>query len=539
MAAALEGTATEAERAAFAQALESDPGLVVVYARQARVHVMLEACAAVREGALETCGRKLETGGQRRTAIHGMDCLKAASRVTAKRWRLAAAAAAGLLAGVAVWRAALPSVHPEGSGGAVVTVRTSLHGQWSDGREVEVGAALPAGVWLWQSGLVELVTASGTVLLVEAPAGLEIVDALHARLLSGKLVVRMPKGRSGFVVDTPELRVRDLGTEFGVSVSPAGEAQVQVFEGKVRAESADRAAGQELRAGETVRVETGGRLVAADYEEARFIRRMPPRGVKHEAGGALYSRSRVNEVRVAFATRPVVPDGDLAEWRRDTAFRSACLPPYDETYTLEGLMMYDAENLYLAAHVGDPEPLCNRAPEGFEFAGGSVVVRVSTDPALGWPLTGTLVEDGPKSYRKRPPTPDTASDRIASLILWHDAAAGRARLKLERGIDLHDAQIDPPGWRGVFRKDADGRGYTLEYVIPWRLLNAAERPPQAGDALAALWTAHWSDAEGRLARGQLVEVTNHRPHRGQSLEPQTYYQNGPSWGKALYLPRGH
>ena len=94
MAAALEGTATEAERAAFAQALESDPGLVVVYARQARVHVMLEACAAVREGALETCGRKLETGGQRRTAIHGMDCLKAASRVTAKRWRLAAAAAA-------------------------------------------------------------------------------------------------------------------------------------------------------------------------------------------------------------------------------------------------------------------------------------------------------------------------------------------------------------------------------------------------------------------------------------------------------------
>jgi hypothetical protein len=56
--------------------------------------------------------------------------------------------------------------------------------------------------------------------------------------------------------------------------------------------------------------------------------------------------------------------------------------------------------------------------------------------------------------------------------------------------------------------------------------------------LAALWMVHWSDVEGRIARGQLVEVTNHQPHKGQDLPPYIYFQNGPSWGKAIYLPKG-
>ena len=51
-------------------------------------------------------------------------------------------------------------------------------------------------------------------------------------------------------------------------------------------------------------------------------------------------------------------------------------------------MMYDATHLYVAAHVGDPEPMRNASREGFQFAGGSVIVRLSTDRQLGWPLKG-------------------------------------------------------------------------------------------------------------------------------------------------------
>ncbi len=49
--------------------------------------------------------------------------------------------------------------------------------------------------------------------------------------------------------------------------------------------------------------------------------------------------------------------------------------------------------------------------------------------------------------------------------------------------------------------------YTLEYTIPWTLLRASRRPPQPGDVLGAKWTVHWSDREGRISRGHLVEIT--------------------------------
>lgn len=528
----LSGAASEAERAEFGELLEADPARVAEYMRQARMHVLLEACAGLREAK------------QGRRSVKLLDNMRRGASVLASHWRRVAAIAALLVAGLSVWHFSSPSswVSPVRGISSVsvkiATVRSNQHGQWADGREVVDGTALHAGVWMWQSGLVELVTTSGTVLLVEAPASLEIVDTLHARLLTGKLVVRMPKGCSGFVVDTPEMRVLDLGTEFGVSVSPAGESQVQVYDGKVRAETYGSADRKELIAGETVRSTAGGGLAAESYDENRFIRRFPPVINPERASGVLYSRSEVEAVRVAYAPKAVTTDGDLSEWRTSLAFKGACLPPFAETYHIEGRMMYDAENLYLAAHVGDPEPMCNIAPEGFEFAGGSVIVRVSADKAQGWPLKGSMFVNGAYDFKRERVGAETRNRRIASLILWHDPRSGRARLKLERGIDQHEKLLDPPGWQGVFRKDADGRGYTLEYVIPWRLLNCADDPPRAGDELAALWMVHWSDAAGRIARGQLVEVTNHQPHKGQNIPPYIFFQNGPSWGKAIYLPKG-
>jgi hypothetical protein len=116
--------------------------------------------------------------------------------------------------------------------------------------------------------------------------------------------------------------------------------------------------------------------------------------------------------------------------------------------------------------------------------------------------------------------------------MWYDAAARRPRLKLFYGFDVHGTTVDPPGWRGAFRKDADDRGYTLEYAIPWRLLNCADDPPRPGDTLAAVWTVHWSDADGRICRGHLVEITNHGPTGLRGYD----FGYGPCWGRALYLP---
>lgn len=474
------------------------------------------------------------------------------------RWALPLAALVVLLLIISsLWN---PTPEAAGTPPVLASVKASLHGQWADGREVAVGEALPLGILELQSGLVELETASGTTLLLEAPVRLRLRDALHGTLLSGNLVVRMPKGKSGFVVEMPQMRVTDLGTEFGVSVASNGESRVQVFDGEVRAEALLLEDDRNLLAGETLRCTTTGTLASEEFSESRFIRRFPPPKPDEMPGGPLFSQSTLDSVRIAVPNTPVIVDGDLSEWNRAGTFRSACLPPYEDTYYVEGTMMYDAQNLYISAHVGDPEPMRNAARDERDFAGGSVIVRVSTDRKLAWPLKGTAwrafssfstasslpfmladrVERSDEELRalaEGMPLADSVSDRIANIILTYDAQTKQPRLRLQYGFDSHGNVLDPPGgWQGAFRKDADGRGYTLEYAIPWHLLNCEENPPQAGDVMSALWMVHWSDAEGRLCRGQLVDVTNHQPHSLSKVPPSSFFQNGPCWGKAIYLP---
>ena len=165
---------------------------------------------------------------------------------------------------------------------------------------------------------------------------------------------------------------------------------------------------------------------------------------------------------------------------------------------------------------------------------GSVIVRVSTDRKLGWPLKGTTANANSKDPKKRP-LPDSLSDRVVSIILSHDARTNEPRIRLQYGFNFRVNESNPSGWRGAIRKDADGRGYTLEYAIPWRLLHCERDPPRAGDVMAALWMVHWSDADGRLCRGQLVEVTNPQARSQRGAAPPTFFQDGTTWGRAVYL----
>ena len=279
-----------------------------------------------------------------------------------------------------------------------------------------------------------------------------------------------------------------------------------------------------------------GMLPAAENETRSCRRQTADRPRPGHRLATVATGHTVDAVRVAPPAEPVVVDADLSEWNHEIAFRSACLPSYDDSYFVEGLMMYDAEHLYIAAHVGDPEPMRNVAPDTMEFAGGSVIVRVSTDRKLGWPLRGTMANARSKDPKEQP-LPDSVSDRVVSIILSHDARTDEPRIRLQYGFNLRNAESQPSGWRGAFRKDADGRGYSLEYAIPWRLLHCENDPPRAGDVMAALWMVHWSDTDGRLCRGQLVEVTNPQARSRTGLTPATFFADGTTWGRAVYQRR--
>jgi hypothetical protein len=118
--------------------------------------------------------------------------------------------------------------------------------------------------------------------------------------------------------------------------------------------------------------------------------------------------------------------------------------------------------------------------------------------------------------------------------MWFHAASQTPCLTIHRGMLVGDLEVNPSagqagGYRGGFTRDADGKGYTLEYAIPWRLLNCADDPPRAGDELAAVWQVYWSDELGRLQRQHMVEIRN-------SLEPReiNVWERGATWGRAEY-----
>src|SRR5690606_35659347 len=93
------------------------------------------------------------------------------------------------------------------------------------------------------------------------------------RLQAGGLTARITRAGGSVAVYTPEVVVRDLGTEFGVHVDSEGHTFLQVFEGKVEVAPANEAldnaterqtqvvgAGETLRVRRGVPVEVGGAL---------------------------------------------------------------------------------------------------------------------------------------------------------------------------------------------------------------------------------------------------------------------------------------
>jgi hypothetical protein len=120
--------------------------------------------------------------------------------------------------------------------------------------------------------------------------------------------------------------------------------------------------------------------------------------------------------------------------------------------------------------------------------------------------------------------PQDLDERIVHIGMWYSQPLAQAQIRFDHGIGSHRKELDPAGWQGVFRRDADERGYTLEYAIPWTLLGGEK--PQPGDIWPASWNVHWSDEHGRTCMGRLVEITN--------PAEEYLFLRGSSWGKAVF-----
>jgi hypothetical protein len=131
-------------------------------------------------------------------------------------------------------------------------------------------------------GLAEIHFQCGARVLLEGPSVLELISGKSARLTSGKLTARVPAAAIGFEILSPQGKVIDLGTEFGIA-SDNRSTEVYVFEGKVEAHPADADRTGDytvnLTEHQSARIESGQvkiRQIAPAAEESRFVRTIVP-----------------------------------------------------------------------------------------------------------------------------------------------------------------------------------------------------------------------------------------------------------------------
>jgi hypothetical protein len=451
-----------------------------------------------------------------------------------RRWGLLAASLLALagIAGLVVWLTR--SANQPSTETFVATLTNVVGCAWEAPQPPRKGERLAVGRLELSAGMAEITFSSGAIMVVEAPAILELSGPARGYLHSGRVVVRVPPTVTGFVMETAKARLVDQGTEFGVGVGNGGDTVVQVFDGLVVADLKGSEKSQPIKAGQSLQIDapSGSMPRAVPSVPQRFVRRFPDPKERGKDMAAPYNQSRYDVLHIVPAPRPVMIDGDLSDWDRSGGFFVACAAPYIRDYYVEGAMMYDDKNLYVGAHVGDPAPMCSvidpKTDPTAGWKGGAVQVRLCADRLAAWPIDA----EAPIVRGKLTSRPQDRSDNLLHLTMWYYQPEGQPCLHIAYGMDFHGDVVNPREAKGAFRKDADGRGYTLEYAIPWELLSCGSSPPRGGDELAACWNVLWSDDDGRLWKGLLVDGLN-------PYEKGYTYQRAQTWGRARYHKTGN
>ncbi len=139
----------------------------------------------------------------------------------------------------------------------------------ADQSPLEVGDALSPGRLAIVSGFTQIEFFCGATVIVEGPAELDLKSATLAKVHHGRLRAQVPPAARGFSLELDDMKVVDLGTEFGVSMTPDG-ADVQVFDGEVELHTPEKSK-RLLTAGQAVACKGDGIFQAEQITPERFL----------------------------------------------------------------------------------------------------------------------------------------------------------------------------------------------------------------------------------------------------------------------------
>ena len=165
---------------------------------------------------------------------------------------------------------------------AVATLTETLNAKWDDSTlPTTTGSELFAGEMRLIKGYAQITFIDGAEVVLQAPARFKLETNEQMFLRSGRLTAAVPPGAEGFKLNTPNAMMIDLGTEFGVIVSEAGQSELHVFQGEVKLFSDRRTSGnrykQTFHTGQAGVIDKNGQLSKKTYKATprSFVRNIP------------------------------------------------------------------------------------------------------------------------------------------------------------------------------------------------------------------------------------------------------------------------
>lgn len=154
------------------------------------------------------------------------------------------------------------------------TIYTLTHDTYG---EPPKGAALVPGSRLQVSqGTVALHFETGVESILQAPADITLTSDNSLQIRKGTAWFHVPRQAQGFRVQTPDLDVVDLGTEFGIITAPGGQDEVHVFKGSVQVTSIYRKGESvELTKDQARVLDNVGRLEEIETNPSAFLTTLP------------------------------------------------------------------------------------------------------------------------------------------------------------------------------------------------------------------------------------------------------------------------
>ena len=224
------------------------------------------------------------------------------------------------------------------------------------------------------------------------------------------------------------------------------------------------------------------------------------------------------------APGPVTIDGDLSDWDwsgRIWVFADAAVR---DRYSVEVAAMWDKEYLYMAAKWKAPLPMWS-------------TVDPDTNPHDGWKSD---------SWQMRVATPDRTQwittwyftpkqQPLMDVTVWKEQRNSRGPMDIRLlraapgGTDLGD------GVALAYRKDADGKGFSQEVRIPWRLIYATVPEIKPGVVFRLGNEFLWGDETGKTWPVHRYADNMQPGKTGREF----YFLGTDSWGDLKLVEKGH